>query len=339
MATRSQRPDSGRGLLARLSSSHSWPTVIIYVVLVVMLAALRLVSPTFPSVFTVTSLVSTALPLAFAAIAQTIVILVKGIDLSVGPAMSVVMVVAASITGNTPGSVALSILVCLVLGLAIGALNGVMVAVARLQPIIVTLASASILSGVALYIMPQPGGSIPASLNVLAAGDLGFLPVSAVILAAALAGVWLPLRRSRLGQSWYAVGGNEAGAYYSGVNVGRAKFGAFLAAGFFAALGGLFLAFQTLTGDPGIGAPYTLNSIAATVIGGTALAGGRGGAVGAVGGVFVLTAVVDLLFFLQVSAYYQYVFSGAIVIVALAIVSATELLRSRRLRSAEQRQW
>jgi ribose transport system permease protein len=302
-----------------------------------MLVALRLISPTFPSVFTVTSLVSTALPLAFAAIAQTIVILVKGIDLSIGPAMSLVMVVAASTMADSPWGIASSILLCLLIGLGAGALNGIMVSAVRLQPIIVTLASASIFSGLALYIMPQPGGSIPASLNALAAGDFGFLPVSAVILAAALLFIWFPLRRSRLGQSWYAVGGNEAGAYYSGVNVALAKFGAFLAAGFFASLGGLFLAFQTLTGDPTIGAPFTLNSIAATVVGGTALAGGRGGALGAVGGVFVLTAMVDILFFLQVSAYYQYVFSGAIVIVALAIVSLTELLRSRRLRAAEQR--
>ncbi len=332
----SSRRGRGPTLLGALSASHSWPTVIIYLVLIVMLVVLAIISPAFPSVFTVTSLVSTALPLTFAAIAQTIVILVKGIDLSVGPAMSLVMVVAATTMSDSPWGIASSVLLCVVIGLGIGALNGILVAAARLQPIIVTLASASVLSGLALYVLPEPGGSIPASLNVLASGDLGFVPVSAVILVAALLVIWFPLRRSRVGQSWYAVGGNEAGAYYSGVSVGTALFSAFLAAGLFAALGGLFLAFQTLTGDPTIGAPYTLNSIAATVIGGTALMGGRGGAIGALGGVLVLTTVVDMLFFLQVSAYYQYVFSGAIVILALAIVSLAEFLRARRLRSAEQ---
>jgi len=332
--TRTRRGSRPR-ILDTISTTHSWPTVIIYVVLVVMLFILSAISPTFPSVFSVTSLLSTAVPLAFAALAQTIVILVKGIDLSVGPAMSLVMVVAASLMKHSPASIVLTIVLCILIGLGIGMFNGVMVVAARLQPIIVTLASSSILAGLALYIMPQPGGYIPSGLNVLSAGDVGFLPVSAIILIASLLFLWFPLRRSHVGQSWYAVGGNEAGAYFSGVNVNRAKFTAFLAAGLFAALGGLMLAFQTLTGDPMIGAPFTLNSIAATVIGGTMLAGGRGGALGAVGGVLVLTVVVDILFFFHVSAYYQYVFSGAIVILALAIVALSELIRSRRLRVAD----
>ena len=98
-------------------------------------------------------------------------------------------------------------------------------------------------------------------------------------------------------------------------------------------MGGLALASQTLTGDPMIGAPYTLNSIAAVVLGGTSLAGGRGGAVGTIGGVLVLTVLVDLLFFFNVSAYYQYVFNGAIVILALVAVALSDFFRSRRLRT------
>ena len=331
------RQASGHRLLEALAAGHAWPTLIIYIVLVMMLIMLSIISPSFPSTFTVTSLLSTALPLAFAAMAQTVVILVRGIDLSIGPAMSLVMVIAASLMKNAPGSVAATIVLCLLIGLAIGALNGVMVVAARLQPIIVTLASSSILAGLALYIMPQPGGYIPPGLNFLSDGDFGMIPVSAVVLVAVMLLLWFPLRRSHIGQSWYAVGGNEAGAYYSGINVNRAKFSAFLVAGLFASLGGLFLAFQTLTGDPTIGDPFTLSSIAATVIGGTVLAGGRGGALGAVGGVLVLTTVVDILFFLQVSAYYQYVFSGAIVIVALATVSLSEYIRARRLRVADER--
>jgi ribose transport system permease protein len=333
MADQSARRNQLR-LLARVSATHSWPTLIIYLVLVVMLVILALVSPTFPSVFSVTSLLASALPLLFAALAQTMVILVRGIDLSIGPAMSLVMVFAASMMQDSAGSIILIILLCMAVGLGIGALNGSLVAVARLQPIIVTLATSSILAGVALYIMPQPGGHIPSVMNSLASGDLSFIPIPVIILLAVLLLVWFPLRRSRIGQSWYAVGGNEAGAFYSGINVGLAKFSAFLIGGFFASLGGLFLAFQTLTGDPMIGNPFTLNSIAATVIGGTSLAGGRGGALGALGGVLVLTTVVDILFFFQVSAYYQYVFSGAIVIVALAIVTLSEYVRSHRLRSS-----
>lgn len=263
--------------------------------------------------------------------AQTVVVLVKGIDLSVGPAMSAIMVIAASLAkDNVPSTVGVFIL-CLAIGLIIGATNGFFVLVTRLQPIIVTLATASILGGIALYVMPEAGGHIPSAVGDVVTGTVGIIPVPLIILIGSLLIFWLPFRRSWIGQSWYAVGGNETGAFYSGINVKFAKFSAFVLGGFFAALGGITLASQTLTGDPLIGAPYTLNSIAAVVLGGTSLAGGRGGAIGTIGGVLVLSVLVDLLFFFNVSAYYQYVFNGAIVIIALIVVTLFDFLRSRRL--------
>jgi ribose transport system permease protein len=322
-------------LVETISLSHSWPVIIIYGVLIVMLFILSTINPTFPSVFSVTNLLSTALPLIFAALAQTSVVLVKGIDLSIGPAMSLIMVIAAKIMKDSPVSIGLTICICILIGLLIGLLNGLMVVVARLQPIIVTLASSSILAGLALYIMPQPGGYIPAIMNTIATGALVFFPVPLIILIGVLLLIWLPLHSSRIGQSWFAIGGNEAGAYYSGINTAKAKLSAFLVAGLFASLGGLTLAFQTLTGDPMIGDPFTLNSIAAVVLGGTSLAGGRGGAIGTIGGVLVLTIAVDILFFFQVSAYYQYVFSGAIVIFALALVAFSEFIRSKHFKQLQ----
>ncbi len=280
-----------------------------------------------------TNLLCSALPLIFAAMAQTVVVLVKGIDLSVGPAMSAIMVIAASLAKDTvPGTAGVFIL-CLIIGLAIGATNGFFVLVTRLQPIIVTLATASVLGGVALYVMPAAGGHIPSAIGAAVTGSIGIIPVPLIILIASLLLFWLPFRRSWIGQSWYAVGGNERGAFFSGINVNLAKFSAFLLGGFFAALGGIMLASETLTGDPLIGAPYTLNSIAAVVLGGTSLSGGRGGAIGTIGGVLVLSVLVDLLFFFNVSAYYQYVFNGAIVIIALIVVTLFDFIRSRRLRT------
>ncbi len=325
------------GEQVRVSIGHNRGALLIYAVFAVLFVVQTAVSPSFPSTRAITSLLSSALPLVFAAVAQTVVVLVKGIDLSVGPAMSVVMVIAASLMKSSGWTNAGVIVLCLAVGMAIGAFNGFFVVRARLQSIIVTLASSSVLTGVALYVLPQPGGFIPVGLNWLSTGQLGFLPVPGLFLLAVLLLIWLPLRRSRIGQSWYAVGGNEAGAYYSGINVDLARFTAFLAGGFFAALGGLLLAFQTLTGDPMIGAPYTLNSIAATVLGGTSLLGGRGGALGAVGGVLVLTIVVDILFFIGVSAYYQYVFSGTIVILALAAGSFSDFLRTHRILGRRER--
>ncbi len=315
-----------------VSLSHSWSVVIIYLVFLVLVLLLGATSPFFSSPTAFTNLIGSALPLAFAAIAQTIVVLVKGIDLSVGPAMSVVMVIAASLAKDTVPGTAGVYLLCLAIGLAIGAANGFFVVVTRLQSIIVTLATSSVLGGLALYIMPEPGGHIPSGVGAVVNGSVGVVPVPLIILLGSVLVFWLPFRRSWIGQSWYAVGGNETGAFYSGINVKLAKFSAFLLGGFFSALGGLTLASQTLTGDPMIGAPYTLNSIAAVVLGGTSLAGGRGGAVGTIGGVLVLTVLVDLLFFLNVSAYYQYVFNGAIVILALVAVALSDFFRSRRHR-------
>lgn len=315
-----------------VSLSHSWPVIIIYLIFVILVLLLGATSPFFSSPVPFSNLIGSALPLAFVAIAQTIVVLVKGIDLSVGPAMSVVMVVAASLTRDTALSTVGVYLLCLAIGLAIGAANGFFVVVTRLQSIIVTLATSSVLGGVALYIMPEPGGHIPSAVGAVVTGSVGIIPASLIILIVSLLIFWLPFRRSWIGQSWYAVGGNETGAFYSGISVRFAKFSAFLLAGFFSGLGGLTLASQTLTGDAMIGGPYTLNSIAAVVLGGTSLAGGRGGALGTVGGVLVLTVLVDLLFFFNVSAYYQYVFSGAIVILALVVVAFSDRVRSRRRR-------
>lgn len=320
------------GLHERISLTHAWPSVIIYAVLAGMLALLAILNPRFPSVFALTNIMSTALPLVFAGLAQTVVILIRGIDLSVGPTMSLAMVLAARFMDKAPGGPAAVIAFCLLAGLGVGLINGFFVVTARLQPIIVTLATSSILTGLALYILPQPGGYIPEGFNVIASGTLFGIPLSAIALAAVLGLLWFPLQASRLGQGWRAVGGNESGAYFSGLPVARIQYGAFAFSGLFSALGGLTLAFQTLTGDSMMGGPYTLNSIAAAVLGGVSLAGGRGGAIGLVGGVFVLTIAVDILFFLQVSAYYQYVFSGLIVIAALSAVTLAELARSRKAR-------
>jgi ribose transport system permease protein len=315
--------------------SHAWPVIIIYAVFVVMVVVLGIISPLFSSGVFVTNLFAAALPLAFVAMAQTVVVLVKGIDLSVGPTMSLVIVVAASLMHDSVASMIGIFLLCMVLGIVVGAANGIFVVGARIQPIIVTLAMSSVLSGIALYILPEPGGHIPSVLGGIANALFGIIPIPLIILVASLLIFWLPLRRSWFGQSIYAVGGNETGAFYSGVNVKLAKFGAFVLGGLFSSLGGITLAALTLTGDSTIGTPYTLNSIAAVVLGGVSLAGGRGGAVGAIGGVFVLTILVDILFFFRVSAYYQYVFSGAIVILALSAVTLSDFVRSHRGRTGK----
>ncbi|HET6487832.1 MAG TPA: hypothetical protein VFH83_15500, partial [Spirochaetia bacterium] len=166
--------DSGGGFRSRLpiALTHAWPMIIIYAVFVVMVLILGAISPFFSSPVSVTNLFAAALPLAFAAMAQTMVVLVKGIDLSVGPTMSLVIVVMASLMHDSAVSIVGILLLSVALGLAIGVINGAFVVFARLQSIIVTLAMSSILSGIALYILPEPGGYVPEGLG--AVGGMSF---------------------------------------------------------------------------------------------------------------------------------------------------------------------
>jgi ribose transport system permease protein len=312
--------------------AHRTPVIGIYIVLVLLLVVLALINPSFFGISSITDLIGVALPLVFVSMAQTMVVLVKGIDLSVGPSVSLTTVFCASLMSSDGHNMVVVIVGALLIGILVGIINGGLVVLGGLQPIIVTLAMSSILTGASLFIMPQPGGTVPGSLNWLVTGDIGFLPVPFILLVVVSFVIWWPLRHSQTGQGLYATGGNELGAYYSGVKVKRATLMAFVIGGLLAAIAGIVLTAQALSGDPLIGGPYTLNSIAAVVLGGTSLAGGKGGIVGTIAGALVLSIIVNILFFLGVSAYYQYVFNGLIVIVALAVVGLGEKFRGIKLR-------
>ena len=315
---------------ARESLSHAWSVIIIYVVLLAMISVLGFISPNFLSPALIGNLISTALPLVFAAIAQTAIVLIKGIDLSVGPIISLVMCVAASLMQDSAVSMVGVFVLCLAIGVAAETINGLLVVYARLQSIIVTLATSLIFGGIALYIMPEPGGYVPESLLTMLSGSVGPIPNSAIVLIASLVVIWLPVSKSRFGDRLVRRGRQRDGGLFLRRQRQPGQDQRLRRCGRIRRPRGFLLATETLTGDPAMGAPYTLNSIAASVLGGVSLSGGIGGAVGAVGGAFVLTIFVDVLFFFNVSAYYQYVFSGAIVIVALAIVTISEWVRSRR---------
>jgi ribose transport system permease protein len=303
---------------------HSISMIGIYLVLVLFLIILSFINPSFFTLSSITNLIGMALPLVFVSMAQTMIMLIKGNDLSVGPTLSLITVFCASLMSGDGHNTITVLCGALLVGILVGAINGGFVVLGRLQPFIVTLAMSSLLTGISLFILPQPGGTVPESLNVLVTGTVGFIPIPLLILVGVSVLFWLSLRRSSIGQGLYALGGNESGAYFSGINIKRITWIAFMVSGFLAAIGGILLTAQALSGDPLIGAPYTLNSIAAVVLGGTSPMGGRGGIAGSIAGALVLTIIVNILFFLGVSAYYQYVFSGLIVIIALASVSLGE---------------
>jgi ribose transport system permease protein len=238
------------------------------------------------------TLARAALPFAFATAAMTVAILVGGIDLSVASMMAVASVTAAALMrGAGDGTTVLVVLFVLALGLAMGAINGALIVWTRVPDIVATLAMLFVWEGVALLILQAPGGAATPWLRDLIVGSIiPWVPRSLVFLLICLLAVWVPLRRSKLGLSIYAVGSDPLAAYRSGVAIGRTRIAAYAICGLFAALGGLTLTMATGIGEP-IPGPYLLASVAAVVLGGVVLGGGVGGLLGPILAVFVLRLV------------------------------------------------
>lgn len=266
------------------------------------------------------SLARAVLPYAFAVAAQTVVVIAGGIDLSVAAMMALTSVTAARAMAAFPEASALVVPLVLLLGLAIGALNGLLIVLTRVPDIVVTLAMLFVYQGAALLVLPSPGGTAAPWLRALIDGTAGhpWLPKALVVLAVCLAAVWVPLRRSRLGLSIYAIGSSELAAFRSGVPVARTKVAAYAVAGLFAAMGGLALTASTGIGAP-IPGPYLLASVAAVVLGGVVLGGGRGGLLGPIVAVFILRLVRTDLTLLAVDPNVTSIVEGAIMVVVVML--------------------
>lgn len=269
-----------------------------------------------PGSFEWTSLVNTSMPLVCAAVGQSIVVLTRGIDLSVGGMIDLTNSVAATHMHDGAGSMIGWTLVVLLIGAAGGLVNGLLVAYGRLQPILVTLATLSIYQGLAIKVLPEPGGTVPLDYTRILAnpnGPTGLVFVGVVIV------LWLALRRTRFGIGIFAIGNDEEGARAHGVPVELVKVGAYVLSGVFAAAGGLFLAATTTAGDATSGDVFVLTSIAAVVLGGISFLGGRGSAIGAIAGAFVLTLLINVLFFAHIDPLYQSFFQGLFLIIAVLL--------------------
>jgi ribose transport system permease protein len=239
-------------------------------------------------------LLQTALPLVFVAAAQTLVVLVRGIDLSVGGIFVVANAITAVWVGDASGAHQLLLIVAVGSGVAMGALNGALVAGARLEPFIATLGTWTIFSGIALLILPTDGGAPPPVLTSLILGDVAGIPSSIVILALVF-GAWRGLRATRFGRRMFAVGADEERARLNGTPVRTVKLAVYSLAGLCAALGGIYSAGATASGTPTAGDAYILASVAAVVIGGTSLLGGRGGVGLSIMAALSLTLIGDIV--------------------------------------------
>jgi ribose transport system permease protein len=273
------------------------------------------------------------LPLMIVAVGQAIIIMGGGIDLSVGAMVSLVtavLVTQMSLDAST-GHILLVILLACGVGMAAGALNGFSVALLRLPPIVATYATSFIFSGLALWILPRPGGSMPDMFArwYRQAMPLG-LPLG-IWVAAVLVLLWYFLRNSRYGNNLFAVGGKAEAAYATAVPVSRVLFSTYVLAGLMCALAALALTLGTSSGDPRIGSAMTLDSIVAVVLGGTRLSGGQGGVAGSILGVVILGLIRNIISFAGVPSWYQTLVDALIIIIALAAPGLIQLIRRRRI--------
>ena len=313
----------------RVLVRHGW-TIGVAILLAILLFVEADAAPAFSS-FDFQSLVIAALPLAFAAMAQAVIVISGGIDLSVGAVMALTNCIAARLMeGHGMGTAVLICLLVLVIGVAIGALTGAVIVGSGVPDIVVTLATSFIWAGVALLVLSTPGGGSPQQFQELSTfSDLWeWFPNGLVILAIVFVVVWLPLRRTKLGLGIYAVGSDREAAYLSGVRVGATRISAYALGGLFAAIGGLSLTATTGIGSPLSGELYTLNSVAAVVLGGVALVGGKGGLIGPIVAAFVVSIVVAILVFWGVDANYAQVIQGALMVLVV-MIGGLVVLRSR----------
>jgi len=291
-----------------------------------LLALSSVISPYPLSYFDISFLASGGTTTALAAMGQTLVILSGGFDLSAGAVISLVNAVLASQMDptNFEASVVLWTAIGVGVGMSVGAFNGFFVAVLRLQPIVVTLATMFIVQGLTLLVMDKPGGFVAPSIGSAYMGDAipGLLPASVVLIGVVLL-LWLWLKRTRYGLALYAIGSDPEASAATGLRRRWVLFVTYTLAGGLYGLAGVFVSAQTGSGDPLAGNSLLLSTFAAVVIGGTRLGGGKGGMVGTVFGAFILIIVVNLLLSLNVSAYYATIAESAVLILAVLAGSMT----------------
>ncbi len=350
-----------KDLRLRLSQSVGmWVALLLFSALYILYSSLH------PKGWTVDVLVQNSnesFALILVSMAQTVPVLTGGIDLSVGAMMTLTNCVASNVVSGSAIQIVEGLLLTLMVGALAGFINGCIVVYGRIQPIIVTLATGAVYLGIALFLRPTPGGKIDDDLtwvttNAMSEMDttygwfpngapgwfahgIGRLPVPMLLLLAIILIVWLPFKNTVTGRGCYAVGSSEGAAYMSGLNVGRSKLAAYTLGGLFAGLGGLYLSIQTGSGNADIpqAGGYTLQSIAAVVIGGTSLFGGTGGAFGSLVGAMVLRAIsfcfrvfdADSPMGFLANPLLQPIFEGIILLLAVSIGAARVFRVKNRL--------
>jgi ribose/xylose/arabinose/galactoside ABC-type transport system permease subunit len=292
----------------------------IWIVLGVLVAIAAIVSPVFLSTRNITVILKRAAPLGILAVGQTIVILSGGIDLSVASVMAAVSIFAAGFIDGQDELVWPVVLLCLLFSLAVGLANGLLVTKLKIPPFIATLGMILIVQGLRfVYSRGMPKTYIPDSLRFFGRDSIGPIPMALIVWLLLVVIATFILRRTTFGRRLYATGGNSRTAFLSGVNTDSIKIAAYASCSFLAGIAGLILVGYVGTADNWLGLGYELNAIAAVVIGGTAFEGGKGGQIGTIGGVLILTVLFNLVLMLQFDEQARRIVKGLMIIFAVAL--------------------
>ncbi|TCK88674.1 ABC transporter permease [Paraburkholderia sp. BL9I2N2] len=287
--------------------------------LLVLLLAGAYVSDRFATVPNLLNVHQQATGLALVALGQTLAILTGGIDLSVGSLISVTATLTSGLSDNPYGGWTSAIVLVLVLSLVVGLANGFLVLWLRVHPLIVTLGMGAVLQGAILYYSSGPAGNVPDGFDSIAYGRYAGVPVAATLVVLLYLAVSYFMRNFRLGRYVYMVGDDEYAATLSGLPRARVILFVYVFSALCAGLTGIYLAAQFGSGQPYLGANYTLASITPVVVGGTVLSGGRGGVIGTLIGVYLLSLLNNLINFAGIPSHYQLIVQGAAIIVAVSL--------------------
>ncbi len=305
-----------KAMTLKFKNSTMLPGIIVFLVVV---GTNIILQPTFFKPVIMKSNLLTFTPLILIAMAQGIIILSGAVDLSIGAGITLINVIMASLMTDSIGSILIAVVVAFILGLVINLINAVCIAYFKLPAMVSTFATASIWYGLALMIMPQPGGYVPSVYYRLYQKNLlMFIPVPLIIIGIALL-FWVFIKKRSLYRHIIAVGNNESNAYSNGIKVMKVKLMAFMISGVFMALAAIVVTAQVASGDANLGTAFTLPSVAAGVIGGISLQGGRGKLEGAIIGAIILGLLTNVIFFANIPSLYQELIKGTIIILALAI--------------------
>ena len=264
--------------------------------------------------------------LGLAALGQAFVVISGGIDLSAGAAISFMSCIAAGVMKSFPDiSPAWMVLLFLVMGAGIGAMNGFVVVKLRVPPIMATLATMNIINGVTLFYTKKTIGGVPSAFRFLTDGRIFGIPFSIIWFLLVLMICYFLLNKNKLGKYIYSSGSDAEVSALSGINVPRIRFLAFVIGGILVGLAAAFFTARLGAGGPRVGHLYEIQVISAVVIGGVSLAGGAGYLFCAVGGVLILTVFANLMNLMDLSGYAQNVFTGLLLIAAVGFYSKKRL--------------